>query len=92
MYTIEIVLKSNSAPLGVMQKEEDSANQIYQTLTAAIQQGQPQTVEVSCEKTGRKLTVLTQEIAGIQITPKAGAASSAGVRTGFVAQITESSN
>ncbi len=74
-------------PLGIMRKEEDSANQIYQDILKAIQKGDPQMLELSCEKTGRKLSVVAQEITAVQMTPKTGAASVGGARTGFVAQV-----
>ncbi len=84
MYTLEVMLRGNPAPLAVQRKEENSALALYQEIVAAIKQSTPPIVELTCEKTGRQLSVLTQEIAAVQITAKDGATQTLS-RPGFVA-------
>ncbi|MDX2271117.1 MAG: hypothetical protein NW237_04110 [Cyanobacteriota bacterium] len=87
MYTIELVLKGNPAVLAVQQKEEAAANELYQKLTAALQKGDPAPLEITCDRTGKKVFVLGSELSAVQITPKAGSSSGAGARPGFLAQV-----
>jgi hypothetical protein len=87
MYTIELMLKGNPAMLSVQRKDEESANEIYQQLLTAVQKGHPQVLELSCDRTGKKLVILSPEICVVQLTPKAGATSPMGTRPGFLAQV-----
>lgn len=85
MYTLELVFRGNPAPIVVQVKEENDAEQRYQQILSALQAGQPQTLELTCDRTSKRVCVLTQELASVQLTPKAGSISPMGTRTGFVA-------
>lgn len=84
MYTLEVMLRGNPAPLAIQRKEENSALALYQQIVTAIKQSTPSIVELTCDKTGRQLSVLTQEIAAVQIAAKDGATQTLN-RPGFVA-------
>lgn len=85
MYTLELIFRSNPAPAVIQVKEEEAAEQCYQQVLGAIQSGQPETLELTCDRTSKKVFVRTQELASVQLTPKAGSISPMGARTGFVA-------
>jgi hypothetical protein len=87
MYTIELVLKGNPALLAVQRKEEEAATQLYRQVVEAVKRGETGLLELSCEKTERKVAVSVGEISAVQLTPKAGTVSPAGNRPGFFAQL-----
>lgn len=84
MYTLELIFRGNPAPIVIQIKEDEAAEQRYQQVLAAIQAGKPQTLELTCDRTSKKVFVLTQELASVQLTPRAGSVSPMGTRTGFV--------
>lgn len=86
MYTLELTLKGNSAPLVLQQKEESQAQDLYQKIRNALETGAPRLLELTCERTGKTVAVLTQEMTAVQLTPKAGSGSVA-TRPGFLAQM-----
>ncbi len=85
MYTLELIFRGNPAPIVIQVKEDETAEQRYQQVLEAIKAGKPETLELTCDRTSKKVFVLTQELASVQLTPKAGAVSPIGTRTGFVA-------
>ncbi|ABD03562.1 MULTISPECIES: hypothetical protein [unclassified Synechococcus] len=87
MYTLELLLKGNPAPIVVHQKEEEAANRAYQSIVNALQSGSPQSLELTCDRTGKKVFLLTGELCGVQMTSKSGSASPMGTRPGFLAQL-----
>ncbi|MGQ9837717.1 MAG: hypothetical protein ACUVRV_07045 [Cyanobacteriota bacterium] len=87
MYTLELLLKRNPATIVIHQKEEEAATQAYQSVVNALKKGSPESLELTCDRTGKKVFLLTSELYGIQMTSKSGGASPMGTRTGFVAQV-----
>ncbi|MFS8810631.1 hypothetical protein NW814_08875 [Synechococcus sp. R65.1] len=86
MYTLELLLKGNPAPIVIHQKEEEAANRAYQSVVEALRNGSPQSLELTCDRTGKKVFLLTAELCGVQMTSKSGTAPM-GVRPGFLAQL-----
>jgi hypothetical protein len=86
MYVVEIVLRNTAMPLSVQRKEAADAEQLYNTVTAAVQGAAPGAwLDLTCEQqTEKKLTILTSEVLAVQVYSKSGAASS-GRSTGFAA-------
>ncbi|WP_244353042.1 hypothetical protein [Thermostichus vulcanus] len=87
MYILELLLKGNPAAIVIHQKEEEAANQAYQSVVNALKKGSPESLELTCDRTGKKVFVLTSELCGVQMTSKSGGASPMGSRTGFLAQV-----
>ncbi len=87
MYTLELMLKGNPAAIVIHQKEEEAANQTYQSVVNALKTGSPASLELTCDRTGKKVFVLTGEVCGVQMTSKSGGASPMGTRPGFLAQL-----
>jgi len=87
MYILELLLKGNPAPIVVHQKEEEAANRAYQSVVNALQSGSPQSLELTCDRTGKKLFLLTGELCGVQMTTKSGGPGAPGTRPGFLAQL-----
>ncbi len=88
MYTIDIMLRGTPLSLSIQRKESADANATHRQIADAIQSGTPKLLELACEKDeGKKITVLVNEIVGVQISEKAGG-SAAGKSTGFFGQLT----
>jgi hypothetical protein len=76
MYTIDVMLKYSPAPISVQRKEENEANELYQKLTAAMTNGDPKVMELTCDRdVGKKVTVLCSEISVVQMSQKSGASA-----------------
>ncbi len=86
MYTIELILRGNPAPLGIQKKDEEEARQVFERVVEGIQTGDPKSLELTCDRTGRRLLVLVAELTAVQLTPKSGSAGPGASRPGFVAQ------
>ncbi|HGY5532221.1 MAG TPA: hypothetical protein ACN46O_01415 [Prochlorococcus sp.] len=83
MYVIELALKLNPLPVSVQRKELADAEAIYQQVRQCLQKGQPQLLELSCEKVeDKKVTVLASEVIGVQLYEKT-AATGGSKRPGF---------
>jgi hypothetical protein len=86
MYTLELTLKGNPAPLVLQQKEESQAQDLYHKIRNALETGTPRLLDLTCDRTGKTMAVLTQDMIAVQLTPKAGSGAVA-VRPGFLAQM-----
>lgn len=83
VYVIELALKLNPLPVSVQRKELADAEAIYQQVRQCLQKGQPQLLELSCEKVeDKKVTVLASEVIGVQLYEKT-AATGGSKRPGF---------
>jgi len=91
MYTLELNLKNSPAPIAVMIKEDETAQQQFQTVVAAVQAGDPQWLSLTCDRTQKHVWVCVKEVAAVQLTPKQGATGAATVRTGFAVQLESAS-
>ena len=83
MYTVEIILKNNPIALSVQRKDQDNAEALYHEIAKAIAEGNPKTLELTCEKQeGKKVSVITGEITAVQVSEKSGASENMGA--GFI--------
>ena len=83
MYVIELALRMSPMPMSVQRKEQNAAEEVYQQVRTALEQGQPRLLELTCEKVdGKRLSVLTSDLLAVQIYEKT-AASSGSKRPGF---------
>ena len=83
MYCIELALKLSPFPLSVQRKELRKAQNLYQEIKSAIENGQPRILEISCEKLeNKKIAVLVSEILAVQMYEKTAAAAGS-KRPGF---------
>ncbi|MEN9252893.1 MAG: hypothetical protein Q6L58_10700 [Thermostichales cyanobacterium BF3_bins_165] len=87
MFTLELNLKTSPAPITLMLKDEQTAQQQLQTLVKAVQTRDPQWLSLTCDKTQKQVWVCVAEVAAVQLTPKQGASGAATVRTGFAVQL-----
>lgn len=87
MHILELLLKGNPAAIVIQQKEAEAANQAYQSVVNALKEGSPKSLELTCDRTGKKVFVLTAELCGVQMTSNSGGVSPIGSRTGFTARL-----
>ncbi len=85
MFTIDIIVKSTPVPFSVQRKSAEDAEAFYQQVVESIRSGNPQVLELTCEKMPeKKIAVVISEVSGVQISQKSGAAAT-GRPPGFVA-------
>lgn len=85
MFTIDLTVKNTPFPLSVQRKSEEDAENLYKQILETIRSGNPQILELTCEKQPeKKIAVLTSEISAIQLSQKSSTAS-AGRPPGFFA-------
>ena len=83
MFVIELSLKLSPMPISVQRKELEAAQSLYQDIRSAMQHGERQLLELSCEKAEEKLvTLLSSEILAVQIYEKS-ALGAGSKRPGF---------
>ena len=54
MFTIDIIVKYTPVPLSVQRKSAEDAEAIYQQIVESIRSGNPQILELTCEKIPEK--------------------------------------
>ena len=83
MYVIELALRMSPMPVSVQRQAQNAAEEVYQHVRTALEQGQPRLLELTCDKgDGKRLSVLTSDLLAVQIYEKT-AASSGSKRPGF---------
>ncbi len=76
-------MKFSPLPLSVQRKKLGDAQALYRKVCQCIEQGQPRTLELTCEKVeDKKVTFLVQEVLAVQIYEKT-AATGGTKRPGF---------
>ncbi|MDA0865231.1 MAG: hypothetical protein O2890_02215 [Cyanobacteria bacterium] len=86
MYTLELNLKHSPLPIAVQKQELDAAQADYNRLIEALKSGSAVVLELTCDQIpGKSVTVLTSEVAAVQIYEKSGTASASGKPPGFFA-------
>ena len=71
MTIVELAIKMSPMPVSVQRKDNADAEQLYQQVRQAIEQGEPRLLELTCEKLeGKRVSVLTSEILAVQIYEK----------------------
>lgn len=89
MFTIDLTLKNTPFPLSVQRKSEEDAHALYNQILEALRSGNPQILELTCEKQPeKKIAVLVSEVTAVQISQKSGGAAT-GRPPGFFAVTAE---
>lgn len=84
MFGIDIIVKYTPTPLSVQRKSVEDAETIYKEVLEVIRSGNPELLELACEKMPeKKIAIKTSEISAVQISQKSGAANT-GRTPGFV--------
>lgn len=85
MFTIDLTLKNTPFPLSVQRKSVEDAEAVYKQIMEAMQSGNPEIVELTCDRqTEKKVAIRANEISGVQMSQKDGATAS-GRSPGFFA-------
>ncbi len=93
MYVIDLTFKNSPVTVSGEYKAEEDAKSVYQKVSEAIQSGQPNVIEVSCEQPVKKVvSVVVSEIAAVQMTEKSGTTTASGKPPGFFAVSSSSNN
>ncbi len=72
MFTIELTLKHTAMPLSVQKKEQEAAEALYGSIVNDVRSGSGQWLEMTCDQIpNKKVTVLSSEVAAVQIFEKA---------------------
>lgn len=86
MFIIDVSLKSAPVTLSVQRKAAEDAEAAYQQVISAVRNGDHQLIELTCEhQPGKKVTVLSSEVAAVQMYEKSSTATSSGRPPGFFA-------
>lgn len=86
MIVIDVTLKHSPVTLSVQRKTTEDATALYQQILEAIRSGNSGLVELTCEQqVGKTISVLTSEIAAVQMSEKSGTATASGRPPGFFA-------
>lgn len=85
MFSIDLSLKYSPMPVSVQRKEAETAAALYQEIINAMQSGQPQLLQLTCEKqTEKKVALFSDQISAVIVSQKDGSAA-AGRAAGFYA-------
>lgn len=86
MFTIELALKHTAVPLSIQKKTEDDANGTYHRVVEAMRSGNDPILELTCDQQPhKKVTLLTSELAAVQVYEKTSTATASGRPPGFFA-------
>jgi hypothetical protein len=84
MFIIDVTLKNTPVALSVQRKSVEDAKAVYQQVMAAMQSGNPVTLELTCEQqAGKTIAVLVNEISAVQMSEKTSSATASGRPPGF---------
>lgn len=86
MYTLELNLKNSPAPVAVMLKDAETAQARYQAVVNALKSGDPQWLDLTCDRTQKQVWVCLADVAAVQLTPKQGSNAATLSRPGFAVQ------
>jgi len=83
MFTIDLSLKYSPMPVSVQRKEAENAQALYEEIISAMQAGQPQLLQLTCDKQPeKKVALFSDQISAVILSQKDGAAA-AGRAAGF---------
>lgn len=86
MFTIELTLKQTPMPLSVQKKEAGEADRLYASLVGALGENTSTVLELTCDQQPhKKISVLSSEVAAVQIFEKTSTATASGRPPGFFA-------
>ena len=84
MFTIDVSLKGTPVTLTVQQKSQADAEALYHKILAALHSGSNEVLELTCEQQpGKKVSVLANQIAAVQIFEKTSTSAASGRPPGF---------
>ncbi len=84
VFTVEISLKRNPLPLTIQRREQADAEALLQTLGGAITSQRPELLHLSCDTSSeRKILLLSNEIAAVQMYERSSGSSGRTRRPGF---------
>ena len=90
MFTIDLTVKNTAFPASIQRKTQEDAESVYQLVLSAMRSGNPDVIELECEgKVEKKIAIRANEISGVQVTKKEGAATGSGKTPGFFAKTSE---
>ncbi len=90
MYTIDIIVRNTALPISIEKKEADEAENVYQQVLSAMNSGQTQVLELTCDKQeGKKVAVVSDSIVATIISQKSGATATGRAAGFFSAAATE---
>ncbi|AFZ48563.1 hypothetical protein Cyast_2620 [Cyanobacterium stanieri PCC 7202] len=89
MFTIDLLVRYIPMPISVQKKEEAEAQALYQEILTKIKSSTPEIIELTCDKQeDKKIAILSDQITGVIISQKDGAAT--GAKTpGFFAALAD---
>lgn len=86
MFIIDVSLKSAPVTLSVQRKAAEDADAAYHQVIEAVRSGEQRLLELTCEhQPGKKISVLSSEVAAVQMYEKSSTATSSGRPPGFFA-------
>ncbi|MCY4054766.1 MAG: hypothetical protein OXF25_08450 [Cyanobacteria bacterium MAG CAR3_bin_5] len=84
MFTVEISLKRNPLPLTVQRRQQADAEALLQTLGGAMTSQRSQLLHLNCDTSSeRKILLLSDEIASVQMYERSSGSSGRARRPGF---------
>ncbi len=84
MHTLELNLKHSPLPLMIQKETLEAAQADYQKVTEALKSGNTVVLELTCDQvTDKHISILTSEIAAVQLYEKSGTTSASGRPPGF---------
>ncbi|KKZ11741.1 MAG: hypothetical protein TE42_07160 [Candidatus Synechococcus spongiarum SP3] len=84
MFTVEISLKRNPLPLTVQRREQADAEALLQTLGGAMTSQRSELLHLNCDTSSeRKILLLSDEIASVQMYERSSGGSGRARRPGF---------
>lgn len=90
MFIIDVFLKRSPMPLSVQRKTLEDAEAVYRQVLEAMQTGNPQILELSCEQVPDKtVSFLSSEVCAVQKSQKSSTATASGRAPGFAAALVE---
>jgi hypothetical protein len=86
MLIIDIALKNTPSMFSVQRKTVEDAQALYQQVLEAMKSGNPVFLELTCEQqTDKRIAVLVNEIAAVQMNEKSTTGTTSGRPPGFFA-------
>jgi hypothetical protein len=87
MFTLDLLVKYTPVPVSIEKKEQSEAQTLYNQILEAMTKGEPQIIELTCDKQeGKKIALKSDQISGVVIADKS-ASTSQGKTPGFFAAI-----
>ncbi|MEO0533706.1 MAG: hypothetical protein AAF215_07545 [Cyanobacteria bacterium P01_A01_bin.123] len=90
MFTIDVTLQNTPLTLSVQKKEASAAQALYKSLLEAMRTKSPEMLELACDQQNeKKIALLSNQIAAVQIYEKSGTSAASGKPPGFFSMVNE---